>query len=435
MGAAEVRRAVLAALVVVAGAVGVGLFATSNSGVKTSAIRVGCSTTVNPQQPAATIAKIVADAQDGATICMSSGSYPFIHVVGAAHGAYVTVRPAAGATATVAGVEVANSSFLRFMGLHMTEGFNMRDAAGEPASHDYQFIGNTFEEPLYGIALLGAATPIKKVLIEGNYIHYVHLAEPEKEGKCNAGYAAGQDVSMYYAEGVTIAHNIFRGAELHYLQGGGAGPEGVTVDHNLFEGRIYLQCSHLNLWQIWSGGANDTFTNNIAIGEPGQEAATDGLIFENGRSSRECGDTVTNSVIEDNLFVDAASSYEIQLYTAHGARISHNTVVGSQYGTALLTESCGAGSNYTMTHNIDVEDGGSGSDLSFGACTGACTFNENVSEDESAQADGASRSVIKWSPAWKATAWNPEAKATPPAGYYIPTGLSISAGYEGGGGS
>jgi hypothetical protein len=428
------KRAVIAALVVAVGAAGVGLIATSDSGVKTSSSHVVCSTTVTPQQPAATIAKVIVDAQDGATICMSNGSYPFIHVVGAAHRAYVTIQPATGATATVAGMEVANSSFLRFTGLHMIEGFNMRDTANGAASHDYQFIDNTFEEPLYGIALLGVKAPIKRVLVERNYMHHVHLAEPEKEGKCSTEYAAGQDVSMYYAEGVTIAYNTFRGAELHYLQGGGAGPEGVTVDHNLFEGRIYLPCSHLNLWQIWSGGINDTFADNIAIGEPGQEAATDGLIFENGRSSRECDDTVTNSVIENNLFVNAASSYEIQVYTAARATVSHNTVVHSEYGAGLLSQSCGAGSNYTMTHNIDVQNGAKSSDFSFDACTGACVFDDNVSEDESAQANGATDYVTKWSPVWKTTAWNPETEATPPAGYYIPTSLSISAGYEGGGG-
>ncbi len=389
---------------------------------------------MNPGQSAETIAKIIVQARDGTTICMSAGSYPLIHIVGAVHGAYVTIRPASGATATVAGVEVANSAFLRFSDLHMTEGFNMRDTANGVSGHDYQFIDNTFAEPLYGIALLGVKAPIRKVLIEGNHIHHVHLSAPESNGRCITEYAAGQDVTIYYAEGVTIAHNTFRGADLHYLQGGSAGPEGVTVDHNLFEGRVYLPCAHLNLWQIWAGGTNDTFTNNIAIGEPGQVAATDGLIFENGRGSHECADRVSNSVIENNLFVDAASSYEVQIYTADRATVSHNTVVRSQYGTALLSQSCGAGANYTMTHNIDVENTGEGHNFSFDACTGACSFDDNVSEDESAQAFGATRYVSNWSPAWKTTAWDPATEATSPAGYYLPSGLPFAAGYEGGGG-
>jgi hypothetical protein len=434
-----VKRAVIAVFVAVVGAAGVGLLATSKDSVTGS--RVTCTTTVSPAQTAAAIAQVIVQAQDGATICMSSGSYPSIHVTGAAHGAYVTIRPAAGATATVAGIEVADSSYLRFQGLRMTAGFDMHDT-GSGTSHNYQFVENTFEEPLYGIVLEGGSQPIKKVLIEKNYIHYVHTEKPETEGKCNTGYAQGQDVTLYYAEGVTITRNTFKEAAIHYIQGGSVGPEGVDVEHNLFEGHVIQACSHLNLWQIWDGGENDTFKDNIALGEgtgewkPGlsKEAATDGVLFENGPGASECATKIKNSVIENNLFIDAATSYELQIYTNEGATIKNNTVIGSAYGTALLTEHCGAGSNYTMTHNIDAQDTNSGYDFHFGECTGTCTFDDNASEDVSSQAAGASRYLTGWSPAWKTTAWNPGAEAKPPAGYYIPTGLSISAGYEGGGG-
>jgi hypothetical protein len=336
-------------------------------------------------------------------------------------------------------MEVANSSFLRFEGLRMTEGFNMRDSTG--ASHDYQFIENTFESPLYGIVLFGDSGPIKKVLIEGNYMHYVHLESPEVNGKCSAGYAQGQDVTIDNAEGVTISHNTFNEAAWHYIQGGGDGPEGVDVEHNLFEGKILMACSHLNLWQIWAGGENDTFKDNVAIGQGrgekgglSEEAATDGVIFENGAGSVECETTMKNSVIENNLFVNAATSYELQIYTTEGATIKNNTVVGSEWGSALLTEHCGAGSNYTMTHNIDVEDQGSGPDMSFGACSGTCLFDYNVSEDTSASQAGSTHYLTNWSPEWLTTSWTPASEPKPSTGFYIPSGLSTEAGYQGGGG-
>jgi hypothetical protein len=399
-----------------------------------------CTTTLTPATGVSAIANAIVVAHDGDTVCLAGGSYPPIHVIGAAHGAYVTVRPAAGATAIVDGMEVQNSSFLRFEGLKMTEGFNMRDGS-TAASHDYQFIENTFEEPLYGIVLFGGSGPIKRVLIEGNYMHYVHLGKPEVAGKCEAGYAQGQDVTINYAEGVRIAHNTFNEAAWHYIQGGSAGPEGVDVEHNLFEGHILLACSHLNLWQIWAGGENDTFKDNIAIGRGrgeknglSEEAATDGVIFENGAGSVDCSTTMKNSVVENNLFVNAATSYELQIYTTEGATIKNNTVVGSQWGSALLTEHCGAGSNYTMTHNIDVEDQGSGPDMSFGACTGTCLFDNNVTEDTSASQAGSTHYVTNWSPVWTTTTWNPASEPTPSAGFYIPTGLSAEAGYQGGGG-
>ncbi len=390
-----------------------------------------CTTTVDPGQGAAAIANAIVEASDGATICMRGGAYPPIRVVGAAHGSYVTIRPAAGATASVAGMEVIDSSFLRFEALRMTEGFNMRDSAAHAGSHDYQFIENTFEKPTYGIVLAGGARPIKRVLIEGNRMHDVDFRGPEKEGRCAAGYAGGQDVTIDFAEGVTIARNTFKEAGWHYIQGGSAGPEGVDVEHNLFEGRVLRPCSHLNLWQIFAGGTNDTFRDNIAIGEPGGEAATDGLLFENGPGSADCTVKMRGTVIEGNLFLDAASSYEIQIYTTSGARISHNTVVHSQYGTALLSEHCGAGSNYTMTHNIDVENYGKTPDFTFGACTGTCAFNYNVSEDESASARGSTHHLTGWSPVWGTTRWDPLTEPAPPPGFYIPAGLPFPAGYDG----
>jgi hypothetical protein len=395
-----------------------------------------CTTTLAAGTSATVIADTIASAADGSTICLANGSYPSIHVIDAAHSSYVTIRPAPEATATIAGMEVRDSSFLRFQELTMTEGFNMRDTASYPGSHDYQFIENRFEEPLYGIVLYGGSGPVRKVLIEGNYMHGVHLEKPEVAGKCSAGYAQGQDVTMYYAEGVTIALNTFKEAAWHYLQGGSAGPEGVQVEDNLFEGHVMMACSHLNLWQIWDGGENDTFSGNVAIGEGAGDraAATDGLIFENGAASSECATGMTNTVIENNLFVHAASSYEIQVYTTHGLNVKNNTVVGSEYGTLLGTEFCGPGSDYDVTHNINVENYGTTPDFSFGDCTGTCVFDYNVSDDTSARQAGATHYVINWIPNWTTTDWNPASEAAPPAGYYLPSGLPIEAGYTGGGG-
>jgi hypothetical protein len=405
--------------------------------VVSAVVATKCTTTDTASMSASSIASSVVSAADGSTVCFAVGSYPFIHIVGAAHKAFVTVRPVPGASVVVDGMEVANSSFLRFEGLRMTEGFNMRDSS-TAASHDYQFVENTFESPLYGIVLFGGSGPIKKVLIEGNYIHHVHLSDPEVNGKCSAGYAQGQDVTIDNAEGVTIAHNTFDEAAWHYIQGGGAGPEGVDVEHNLFEGKILMACSHLNLWQVWAGGENDTFKDNIAMGEGrgmknglSEEAATDGVIFENGAGSVECATTMKNSAIENNLFVNAATSYELQIYTTEGATIKNNTVVGSEWGSALLTEHCGAGHNYTMTHNIDVEDQGTGADFSFGACTGTCLFDYNVSEDTSASQASSTHYTTKWTPTWRTKSWNQATETTMPAGFYVPGNLSFEAGYQG----
>ena len=398
----------------------------------------GCTVTLGTEAGAAAVAAALVSAADGASICLQSGDYPPVRIAGATHSAYVTVRPAPGAVVSIAGVEVADSSFLRFQGLHMSEGFNMRDVPSRAGSHDYQFVGDIFDRPLYGIVLLGGATPIKHVLIEGNRMIGVHLQRPEANGVCDAGYSQGQDVTIERAQGVKIVENVFDEADWHYIQGGSMGPEGVDVERNLFEGHVRLPCSHLNLWQIYAGGENDTFKHNLAIGEGrgerggrSEEAATDGLIFQNGPGSTECSTKMKNTVIEDNLFVDAANSYELQIYTTNRARIKNNTVVGSKWGTAFLTEHCGAGRDYRMTSNIDVEDQGTGGDFRFGDCKGACLFDENVSQDGSAALYGASRSVTGWSPSWTSTSWDPRADPVAPAGFYRATGLPFQAGYQG----
>lgn len=427
-------------LVLVAGVAGGAFVATAEAPVARVASARACTTTLTPGAGASAIASAIVSAHDGSTVCLASGSYPFVRVVGATHKRYVTVRPAVGATATVAGMEVRESSYLRFQGLHMTEGFNMRDGVDYRGSHNYQFIGDTFEEPLYGIVLDGGAGPIKHVLIERNYMHRVHLEQPEVEGRCHAGYAQGQDVTIFYAEGVRIARNTFDEAAWHYLQGGGAGPEGVDVEHNLFEGHVLLACSHLNLWQIWNGGTDDTFKHNVAIGEGtaehdgrSEEAATDGLIFENGPGSAQCGTTMRNTTVEDNLFVDAAASYAIQIYTTAGATIKNNTVVRSQYGSGLLVDNCAPSTDAVMTHNIDVENTSSAAAFSF-QCARRCLFDANVSDDASARRFGARHFKTDWTPRWVTTRWDRASERTPPAGYYVARGLRFPAGYRGGGG-
>jgi hypothetical protein len=407
---------------------------TSAATVAVSMANYTCTTTVAPSMSPSEIAGLIVSAADGSTVCMASGSYPFMDVLGATHKSYVTVRPVPGARATVAGMEVHDSSFLRFQGLHMTEGFNMRDGVTRPGSHDYQFIEDIFEEPLYGIVLSGGAGPIKKVLIEDNYMRHVHLEHGEVEGKCNAGYAQGQDVTAYYAEGVTITHNVFKQAEWHYIQGGGAGPEGVRVEHNLFEGRVYLACSHLNVWQIVSGGINDTFAHNIVRGESGKGASVIGLIFENGAGGMECATKMTNSTIDDNLFIDAAEGYNVMLMTTRNLAYINNTVVGGEWGQWIdRSNLCGPDENLTAEHNIGVQTESAGSPQRFvlEACR-SCKFEYNVSDESTADQLNSTHFLLNWKPTWTTNSWNPASEPEPPAGYYSPVGLPFAAGYEGG---
>src|SRR5205085_7106635 len=144
-----------------------------------------------------------------------------------------------------------------------------------------------------------------------------NLDWPGDPGCTSPGYAGGQGVTNYYGDGITVAHNTFKENSWHYIQGGG-GTLGMVVDHNLFEGPIpalHAACTHLNVWQIWAGGQNDTFTNNITRGEPGKPAAVTPIMFETGPGGGTCTDAMSNTRLENNLFVYSSTAYAVQILT------------------------------------------------------------------------------------------------------------------------
>ena len=83
--------------------------------------------------------------------------------------------------------------------------------------------------------------------------------------------------------------------------------------------------------------------------------------------------------------------------------------------------------NTTATHNIQTNDYGEGEAMTFGGCTGTCTFDYNVTDDNSAT--GETHGVTDWTPSWTSTGpWSPWTGQSKPSGYYAPSGLGISAG-------
>jgi hypothetical protein len=455
-------RVLLVVLVLAAGVLGTHVLNSTRPPLVTHGTGA-CATTVSPATGGDGIASVIVSTPPGETICLAGGHYPMIDVSGAAHDAYVTIRPAPGAMATVAGMQLQDSSHLRFEGLRMTEGFNVVGSG-----HDYQWLGNTFESPAYALTLYGESSPIRHVLFERNYVDNATFGSIRSESgeECASGYSRGEDVVIKHAEGVTIAHNTFNEADEHYIQGGGAGREGVTVEHNLFEGYYKYGCAHLNVWQIFAGGTNDTFADNIVFGkgvgygvgpfETGdEEASGDGLEFENGAGSADCGEgPMKGTVIENNLWVDGASAQPMQIYTTDGLTIKDNTSVRSGYGSWVLEGNeektdgrpgCGPSTHVTFERNIDVESQQphSGEDFIVDGQGAGLTCDKNVSSDSTAAeiARCGEHHVVNWAPVWDTVAWNPIAETdagehfpVAPPGFYVPRDLAFAAGYEGGGG-
>jgi hypothetical protein len=389
---------------------------------------VTCTTTVAPGMSASAIAGAVVAASDGSTICMRAGRYPDLTITGAEHGSYVTIRPVPGERVIVPSWEIRNSAFLRFVGLtSVSEGWRVTDEI-----HDMQWIDNYFTGNR-GL-VLGAAMAAKRLLIEDNTFEKIKI--PNEDCRVAPGVGQGQAITMEYADGVTITHNKFKEVIWHYIQGGG-GPGGAKVEYNLFEGPMVgrrAECTHLNVWQIFDGGENDTFSNNIVRGKPGRPAAVTPILFEHGVPAKDgpypCSHLYTNIKLENNLFIDSAAAFVVQISNTDGLTYSRNTVVGGEYGVWLdRSDICGAGTDLTADRNIVVETQSVGAPQRFvlGECHGACGFDYNVSDDTTAGALGSTHHVVRWAPSWATT-------ANGHAGFYIASGLPFSAGYDGTGG-
>ena len=371
-----------------------------------------CSTTLSP---GGNVAGAIEAAHDGSAICLSTGTYSEIDVSGANHASYVTVEPAPGATPTVQGVQISNSAFLRFQQLHMTDGFNMIRSG-----HDFQFLDNNIGPAGYGVVMNGSPNPITNVVIQGNAIHDLDFTGS------SAGYAGGQGVTLYNGDDVVVSHNTFWANSWHWIQCGGC--DNLAVDHNTFKcpcNEHHNPQAHLNVLQIWQGGSNDSFTNNVINGTGGPTEICGGcVLLENGPGGQTCSDRFANPNVSNNLFIDPGGSLPIQVGLNDGGTFESNTIVGGQYGSAFglgAAPACSGRSstNMTVTHNIQVEDTKSGSNLMMGNCTGACAFDYNVTGDGSAQLNGAAHYVINWRPNWAA------------GKSYQAAGLPFAAGYQG----
>jgi hypothetical protein len=363
---------------------------------------------------------------------------------------YVTVQPVPGQTATVNGVfshTGGQVNFLRFQGLKMTAGFDM-----ESNGHDLQFINNDIGNTLLGVYLQGISTPITNVLIQGNYMHGLDFPNDGTNGPGGACVTppkgGGQGVTVDNADGVTISHNTFQSIAWHYIQGSGS-TLGMMVNNNLFEGPFPADaqeggCSHLNIWQIFDGGSNDSFKNNIVKGAPGSPAGVTPILFESGVPSPTgpypCTDTYINMDVENNLFLYSSTAYVVDILTTTNLTYSNNTVVGGDLGVWLdRADFCGAGTNLTAKSNVTANIT-SGAAFTYGACNGTCIFDQNVSDDGSANLAGSTHYATGWTPAWQTTTWDPTQGPAPP-GYYQPTRSAFTgsgtdkstfqAGYQG----
>jgi Bacterial TSP3 repeat/Right handed beta helix region len=353
---------------------------------------VNCTTNLSP---GADVADVVSRAAGGAVICLEGGSYGRISIDGAHKSPPVTVRSGSSGRATVGGISLTDPSGLRFIALDITSGSTVT-----PSGSNIQFIDNDITG-VAGIYMFGdyrIGDQISDVLIEGNNIH-------------DLDYSGNQDTGFGYGiEGVgevrnmTIRDNTIKSPASDYIQS--ATPINWVVDHNTFLGPSLLGSheDHQDLWQIFGGGEDITFTNNVARDTETQES----LLFQEGAFS--------NVDVENNLFDHDSRGYTCQIYQSSGLIFRDNTIVGSHWGCLfrdLATSPPGSG--YEVDHNVFAGTEASVDVSEEGRAGNWGTYDYNVSSDSSAEG---SHSVRNWSPSWSDTT------------NYNPLGLPFAAGYS-----
>jgi Right handed beta helix region len=352
---------------------------------------VDCTTTLSP---GANVADAVSRAAGGAVICLE-GDYGQILIEGAHKSPPVTIRSGPNGRATVGDISLTDPSGLRFVALNLTDGVSI-----SPSASNIQLVANDVTGP-NGIYMFGdyrIGDQISNVLIEGNNIHDLDYSGPQE-----AGYGYGIE-GVGDVRNMTIRDNTIKSPASDYIQS--ATPIGWVVDHNTFLGPSLLGSheDHQDLWQIFGGGEDITFTNNVARNTETQES----LLFQEG--------AFKDVVIENNLFDHDSRGYTCQLYQSSGLVFRGNTIVGSHWGCLFRDlASSPPGGEYQVDHNIfagtedslDISEEGRAGDWG--------TYDYNVSSDSSAEGP---HSVRNWSPSWLETT------------NYGPLGLAFSAGYR-----
>jgi parallel beta helix pectate lyase-like protein len=364
----------------------------SPADAKSSASDARCTRTLDG---GSNISSAISVARGGATICLRGGAYATIEATKVKKSPPVTIRSVPGDRATVKGVDLIDPSGLRFVALDLTDGISV-----SPSASNIRFVNNdiTGRNGIYMFGDYRIGKQIDNVLIEGNNIH-----DLDYSGSQETGYGYGIE-GVGDVRNMTIRGNTIKSPASDYIQS--ATPVHWVVDHNTFLGPSLLgdHEDHQDLWQIFGGGRDVAFTNNVARYTGTQES----LLFQEGAFRKV--------VVKNNLFDHDSRGYTCQIYQSNGLVFSHNTIVGSRWGCLFRDEASGPpGSRYRVENNVFAETRDGGDVSTEGRADGWGTYDYNVSSDNSA---GGSHSLRRWSPRWAGTVT------------YAPLGLPFSAGYE-----
>jgi hypothetical protein len=255
----------------------------------------------------------------GAVLCLASGSYGRITVNNSSRTAYATVQPAPGASVTLAGISLQDSSYLRFQALTFVQTM----ATSVVQSNHIQFL----VDDVSGQGFMIRAT--QESLWQDDVVHDITrtpgAAAPDGYGFWLNSYSCCNVNAFNSTDG--LDGDIFVGNTLNHIPqdgmqfGGGQlhHTENITIAANTFENIAAASCctstDHSDSIQI-IGGTSITVEDNYF------HDVQDACMFKD--------DTLTNLVYENNLALDSpgvpgGAGILCQIWDAQNAKIINNT--------------------------------------------------------------------------------------------------------------
>lgn len=290
--------------------------------VDAASIGGGCSdarspTEVSRSAPWCSIPRAIQAAPSGSTVTIRAGSYPRLVVAGdRSRTAFVTFRGAARESVSLAGMTLANSSYLAFERLT----FNATPEAADGADH-IALVSNSISPG--GVNLRAG---VHDVLIARNTI-----ASPVGAAINFSATYSTPEIANITIRGNRILQAVADGMQLKRFRN-------VLIEHNEITGVKRVDpAQHSDVLQTVFGGSGLVFRNNHVH----DNAA--GILLKDGPTS--------GVVIENNLFVDNVgdgAGYAIQIWESAGPRIINNTVWNNTYGVVLRKGTTAA----TVKNNI-----------------------------------------------------------------------------------
>lgn len=410
----------------------------------------GVTCTGSPLNAGANVQTALSAASPGDTVCLNAGAWSALSLSSISPASNVTLAATPGQTVNIPGISLASDNNLT------VEGFYVQGIARDgiqvfcASTGGLTLLHNTIENISGFIAIKTVAQGCGNnngvqngVTVSYNQIDH---AGGFMQIDGNACTCASADTNW------TITHNVMGpgqdlGSGEHYIE---TQFVGATISNNAFIGptadRNTNVAAHNNVFhcQTLSQPAcqNVTFDNNILYYSDSRAQTL--LISDNG---------LTNIDIENNLDVEdpfcqandaICGTTFVWLEAGAQETLLHNTA--TTQSKSFTMGNCGSGgcfvgpNTYNAQFNISTGVPTSG-EHSYGAwdCVTTCTAGNNVGIDTSANTWGTSAgaNVLSWMPAWQTTSWpwadNGAAPpwTPPPVGYYQPTGISSTYGWQG----